>query len=50
MMYGNCELKLKQVLVWASSCNMNSSINQLFPFSSLFRKYDKKGDEPAGAR
>ena len=29
MMRGNCELK--QVLVWASSCNMNSQLNQLFP-------------------
>ena len=27
MMWGNCELK--QVLVWASSCNVNSKINQL---------------------
>ena len=29
MMRRNCELK--QVLVWASSCNMNSQLNQLFP-------------------
>ena len=28
-MWGNCELK--QLLVWASSCNTNSWINQLFP-------------------
>ena len=29
MMWGDCELK--QALVWASSRNMNSYINQLFP-------------------
>ena len=35
MMWGNCELK--QVLIWASSYNINSYINQLFPSKNHIR-------------
>ena len=34
MMWGNCERK--QVLLWASSCKMNSYINQLLPSKNHF--------------
>ena len=42
-MWGNYELQ--QVLVWAFSCNMNRSINQLFPNKNhihlLFQLHNK---------